>query len=212
MNFANLSNFLKFNSIYLLKTLPQILSKSIGLVHKNFLIEQQAARVFKASTKTRKEVRGGGKKPWRQKGTGKARAGSTRSPLWVGGGVIFGPKPKKIKIKTNKKEKKLSLLLALFLKNNRLVILPETFFLTKTSKTKDLVNALNEKNKVSPFTKNNKILILLEKTNKNLSLASRNLKNVELSLIHQITLSKILNTSKIFCSGSVLINFLKRYE
>ena len=86
-------------------------SESSGnyLVHKDILRHQMSQKQGTVSTKTRKEVKGGGQKPWRQKGTGRARAGSNRSPLWKGGGVTFGPKPKKINLKLNKKEKKLAL-------------------------------------------------------------------------------------------------------
>ena len=73
------------------------------LIHKDILRHQLAQKQGTVSTKTRSEVRGGGRKPWRQKGTGRARAGSNRSPLWKGGGVIFGPKPKKVILKLNKK-------------------------------------------------------------------------------------------------------------
>ena len=74
-----------------------------ALLHQVMLAERAAARSGTASTKTRSEVRGGGKKPWRQKGTGRARHGSIRSPQWVGGGTVFGPKPRKYTVKVNKK-------------------------------------------------------------------------------------------------------------
>jgi large subunit ribosomal protein L4 len=79
------------------------------LLHKDLLRHFNSKKQGTVSTKTRSEVRGGGRKPWRQKGTGRARAGSNRSPLWKGGGVIFGPKPKKVTLKLNKKERKLAL-------------------------------------------------------------------------------------------------------
>jgi len=68
--------------------------KAIGLIHRVYLTQLKNGRKYTASTKTKSEVRGGGRKPWKQKGTGNARAGSSRSPLWVGGGVSFGPKPR----------------------------------------------------------------------------------------------------------------------
>jgi len=79
------------------------------LLHKDLLRHYNAKKQGTVSTKTRSEVRGGGSKPWRQKGTGRARAGSNRSPLWKGGGVIFGPKPKKVILKLNKKERRLAI-------------------------------------------------------------------------------------------------------
>ena len=69
---------------------------AIGLIHRVYLSQLKNSRKYLASTKTKSEIRGGGRKPWRQKGTGRARAGSTRSPLFVGGGVIFGPKPRTV--------------------------------------------------------------------------------------------------------------------
>ena len=79
------------------------------LIHKDISRQQIQQKQGTVSTKTRSEVRGGGRKPWRQKGTGRARAGSNRSPLWKGGGVIFGPKPRTISLKLNKKERHLSI-------------------------------------------------------------------------------------------------------
>jgi len=78
--------------------------KAIGLIHRVYLTQLKNARKYTASTKTKSEVRGGGKKPWKQKGTGRARAGSSRSPLWVGGGVTFGPKPRVVSKKLIKKK------------------------------------------------------------------------------------------------------------
>merc|ERR1712228_533246 len=88
------------------------------LIHKDILRHQISQKQGTVSTKTRSEVRGGGRKPWRQKGTGRARAGSNRSPLWKGGGVIFGPKPKIKKQKLNKKEYRLAIQTLLYNKKN----------------------------------------------------------------------------------------------
>ena len=93
------------------------------LLHKDLLRHYSSQRQGTTSTKTRSEVRGGGRKPWRQKGTGRARAGSNRSPLWKGGGVIFGPKPKQSTLKLNKKERKLALQTLLYSKRNDILVL-----------------------------------------------------------------------------------------
>ena len=93
------------------------------LLHKDLLRHFSSQKQGTVSTKTRSEVRGGGRKPWRQKGTGRARAGSNRSPLWKGGGVIFGPKPKKVVLKLNKKERRLALQTLLYNKKNNIVII-----------------------------------------------------------------------------------------
>ncbi len=102
--------------------------ETIGLIHRVYLSQLKNSRKYLASTKTKSEVRGGGKKPWRQKGTGNARAGSSRSPLWVGGGVIFGPKPRLVNKKINKKERRLAILSALYLKKQQLTFIEETNF------------------------------------------------------------------------------------
>jgi large subunit ribosomal protein L4 len=93
------------------------------LLHKDLLRHFNSQKQGTVSTKTRSEVRGGGRKPWRQKGTGRARAGSNRSPLWKGGGVIFGPKPKKVTLKLNKKERRLALQTLLYNKKNNILII-----------------------------------------------------------------------------------------
>ena len=93
------------------------------LLHRDLLRHSSSQRQGTVSTKTRSEVRGGGRKPWKQKGTGRARAGSSRSPLWRGGGVIFGPKPRKILLKINKKERQLAIRTLLYKKKNNILIL-----------------------------------------------------------------------------------------
>ena len=110
------------------------------LVHKDILRQQIQQKQGTSSTKTRSEVRGGGAKPWKQKGTGKARAGSNRSPLWRGGGVIFGPKPKLNMLKLNKKERKLAIQTLLYNKRNSLLIIDNLEDEITTSKTKILIN------------------------------------------------------------------------
>ena len=180
-----------------MKTLEQK-KKAIGLIHKVYLAQLKTFRKYTAFTKTKSEVRGGGRKPWKQKGTGQARAGSIRSPLWVGGGVIFGPKPRKVIKKINKKEKRLAILSALFLKKAQFVfveddILSENLFEMKTKNAQNFLATLG-------IAKMAKVLIFLNKPNKFLWLATRNLKNVEISLIYSINLSQILKADKILLS------------
>ena len=112
------------------------------LIHKDILRHQISKKQGTVSTKTRSEVRGGGRKPWKQKGTGRARAGSNRSPLWKGGGVIFGPKPKKTVLKLNKKERKLALQTLLYNKRNNVLIIDGLEESVDTPKTKLLNNIL----------------------------------------------------------------------
>lgn len=115
---------------------------NIHLLHLATLRQLNNRRRGTASTKTRSEVRGGGKKPWRQKGTGRARVGSIRSPLWVGGGIAFGPKPRDFKFYLPKKERNLAILQAISLRKDEMVIiegLPEN----KDCKTKIFKNYID---------------------------------------------------------------------
>ena len=156
------------------------------LVHKDILRQQIQQKQGTSSTKTRSEVRGGGAKPWKQKGTGKARAGSNRSPLWKGGGVIFGPKPKLNMLKLNKKERKLAIQTLLYNKRNSLLIIDNIENEITTSKTKVLINIF--KNWGVELDK--KVLIIVSRKTLSLKLSIRNIKNIELiSALNLNTLS-----------------------
>src|SRR6202142_2684048 len=118
-------------------------SFSSPLVHQSVRAEQAARRRGTAATKTRGKVSGGGAKPWRQKGTGRARAGSSRSPIWTGGGTVFGPQPRSYTFKVNRKEQRAALRSALSLHADRgsLAILDlEAFAAPKTSQAFDLLD------------------------------------------------------------------------
>ena len=145
-----------------------------------------------SSTKTRSEVRGGGRKPWKQKGTGRARAGSTRSPLWRGGGVTFGPKPKLINKKINKKEKQLALRTLLYNRNEQIKVVKEFKF--DEAKTSDLLRTLSDKLTLS---ENQKTLVISSKPNKNLQLSLRNLKNFNYILTNQLNVNEIAKANQI---------------
>jgi len=145
------------------------------------------------STKGRSEVSGGGRKPWRQKGTGNARAGSIRSPIWKGGGVVFGPKPRDYSFKLNKKVIRKSRLIALSEKfrDNKILVLNECEFeVPKTKRAADMLNNLNLKGK--------KVLVVLDNLNSNEAKSFRNLSNVSLSNV------KGLNTYNILVSEYVI--------
>jgi len=135
---------------------------------------QSSFRQGTSDTKLRSEVRGGGRKPWKQKGTGRARQGSIRSPQWVGGGVVFGPHPRSYSIRMNKKESRLAFKSALSYKalNNELIVI-ENFNL-ETAKTKDMLAILKTLNA------NKNILIVVNELSDNLILATRNITNVVL--------------------------------
>ena len=110
-------------SIQQLPDLFSNLTPNVHLLHLSVLRQQSNQRAGTASTKTKGEVRGGGKKPWKQKGTGRARAGYIRSPLWVGGGITFGPKPRSFKFKIPQKARNLALAQAIASKSENIVIL-----------------------------------------------------------------------------------------
>jgi len=146
------------------------------LIHKDISRQQIQQKQGTVSTKTRGEVRGGGRKPWKQKGTGRARAGSNRSPLWKGGGVIFGPKPKVNSLKLNQKERKLSLQTLLYSKRNNISVIDNLENLLEIPKTKVFCDFC----KTCSIDLNQKLLIVVSKKTDYLKLSTRNLKNVEL--------------------------------
>lgn len=152
-----------------------------------------------ASTKGRSEVRGGGKKPYRQKGTGRARAGTTRSPLWTGGGVIFGPKPRDYSYKVPKKVRKAALrsVLTKKLEDKKLIIV-DGFGLNEI-KTKNFLKIM----KKLDFTK---ALIVISERDKNLELSSRNVKEVKVLLAQGINVFDVLKYDKlVITTGAVKI-------
>ncbi len=145
-----------------------------AVLYDAITLAQSAQRQGTADTKTRSEVSGGGRKPWRQKGTGHARQGSTRAPHWYHGGVVFGPHPRTYGKKMNKKERVLALKSALSYKVQDGTLIVVDALDLKTNKTKDMIKVLNDL-KVS---KN--VLIVTHELSDNLILASRNIPKVEL--------------------------------
>lgn len=162
------------------------LNKEIWNIEPNDAVLYDALRLARnnsrqgtADTKTRSEVSGGGRKPWRQKGTGRARQGSTRAPHWPGGGVVFGPHPRSYAIKMNRKERRLALKSALAYKTieSKLIVVDK---LEVSNKTKDMKAILNN------LKANKKVLIVVDELNDNLILSSRNLNNVLLLSVDEI--------------------------
>jgi large subunit ribosomal protein L4 len=175
--------------------------KAIGLIHRVYLTQIKNARKYTASTKTKSEVRGGGRKPWKQKGTGRARAGSSRSPLWVGGGVSFGPRPRVVSKKINKKERRLAILSAFYLKKKEFLFVEDTIFNNSAiTKTKQIIKTLNELN----LRSDSKVLIILPAPNRTLWLATRNLKNIDLTVAACLNIKQLLKTNHIVLSNSSL--------
>ena len=143
-------------------------------------------------TKNRSEVSGGGRKPWRQKGTGNARQGSTRAPHWVGGGVVFGPSANRnYTKKMNKKERKLALKSALTYKANDKDIIVVDKFEAETNKTKDMLKVLEGLNATG------KTLIVTTELTENLILATRNIADVKLVLANELNTYDVLYVNKI---------------
>ena len=163
------------------------------LLHRDLLRHYSSQRQGTVSTKTRSEVRGGGRKPWQQKGTGRARAGSNRSPLWKGGGVIFGPKPKKSLLKLNKKERQLALRTLLYNKKNNIVILENLETELIEPKTKSFLKICQN----CSIDLEQKLLVVVSKKTMPLKLATQNLKNVELILASNLNTFSLLKAKQI---------------
>ena len=146
-----------------------------AVLYDAITLTRNAQRQGTASTKTRSEVSGGGRKPWRQKGTGRARQGSIRAAQWYHGGVVFGPTPRDYDKKMNRKERRLALKSALAYKDIEKAIVVVDSLNLETSKTKDMLNILNNLKLA-----NKKVLIVVDELNENLILATRNIASVML--------------------------------
>ena len=155
------------------------------LVHMAVVNQLANNRQGTQSAKTRSEVSGGGRKPWRQKGTGHARQGSTRAPQWTGGGIVFAPKPRDYSFKMNKKEKRIALLSALSstVAESKIVVLDE--FKLDEIKTKKFVEVMNN-------LKVENALVVLEGENKNVVLSGRNIPSVKVTATNEINTYDVL--------------------
>ncbi len=170
------------------------------IVHRALVRQLANARQGNASTKTRAEVRGGGRKPWRQKGTGRARAGSTRSPLWRGGGVIFGPKPKEYNLRMNRKERRLALRTAFVSRIDDMIVVEEFNEQLQRPKSKELVQAIARWGSQP----DQKTLLILSERVENIYLSARNIENVKLIAADQLNVFDLLHADKIIVSASAL--------
>ena len=149
--------------------------------------------------KTRAEVSGGGRKPWRQKGTGRARQGSIRSPQWVGGGVALGPVPRDYSIKMNRKERRLALKSALSYKVREENLIVVDNIEVASNKTKDMIKVLEELN-----VADKKVLIVMDELTENVILASRNLANVLLMEPVELNVLDIVNADVLLVNKQAL--------
>ena len=166
-----------------------------NVLHDAIILTRASLRQGTHDTKNRAEVRGGGRKPWRQKGTGHARQGSIRAVQWRGGGIAFGPTPRDYSIKMNRKERRLALLSALSTKVSDMVVVEEIKL--ATPKTKDFVKLL-----AGLKLENTNTLVIVKELDENIILASRNLEKVvlidasEINVLDLIAADKILTTEE----------------
>jgi large subunit ribosomal protein L4 len=174
------------------------------LLHKDLLRHFNSQRQGTVSTKTRSEVRGGGRKPWRQKGTGRARAGSNSSPLWKGGGVTFGPKPRKVFLKLNKKERRLALQTLLYNKKKNILIIEDLENEITEPKTKAFLKVCKD----CDINLDQKVLVIVSKKTTPLKLSTQNLKNVELISASSLNTLSLLKAKQIILTP-LAIDYIK---
>ena len=174
------------------------------LVHMAVVSQLANKRQGTQKAKTRSEVSGGGRKPWRQKGTGHARQGSTRSPQWTGGGVVFAPTPRDYSFKLNKKEKRAALKSALTsrVEEKKFIVIDEiNFDEIKTKKFQEVLNNLNVA----------KALVVLEDGNKNVELSARNIPDVKTAHSNTINVFDVLKYNTVIATKAAVANIEEVY-
>ena len=172
---------------------------NIQVMFDAVVVDQANRRQATAKTKTREEVSGGGKKPWRQKGTGRARAGSTRSPIWVGGGTVWGPKGNQNwKLSQNRKEHQLALRSALTLKVQEEALRVIDKIALDSKKTKDFVKFLDA------VKVNNKVLVVVNELDENLFASARNIAWVKLVTRDNVSVLDLLNVDSLVVSEEAI--------
>jgi len=179
------------------------------VVHRKVVAEQANMRLGTAAAKTRAEVRGGGRKPYQQKGTGRARRGSSRSPLLVGGGKSFGPRQKSYHIKMNKKEKQLALSTALMGALPRMTLINELESQFVAPKTADMLSFL-ERLDTDTSGKSNTMMIIKER-HENTYLSARNIPYLNLKTLDNLNARDILRAKKLVVSQSAMATIKDRY-
>ena len=174
------------------------------LVHMAVVAQLANKRQGTQKAKTRSEVSGGGRKPWRQKGTGHARQGSTRAPQWTGGGVVFAPTPRDYTIRLNRKEKRLALKSALTsrVQENKFIVLEDLKFdEIKTKKMQAVLDALNV----------NKALVVLNENDQNVVKSARNIENVRTALTNTINVYDILKYNTVIVTKAAVATIEEVY-
>lgn len=188
----------KVGTVTLDETVFGIVDANEQVVHDAVVTQLANQRQATAKTKKRHEVRGGGKKPWRQKGTGRARAGSSRSPIWVGGGKVFGPDGNQnYKLSQNKKAHALAMRTVLSQKVNKGLIIVDKMETEKVS-TKDFVLVLNA------LKANGKSLVVAEANSENVVLSARNIEKVTLRPLGNVSVYDILNADNLIVSKDAI--------
>lgn len=170
------------------------------IVHRALVRQMNNARQGTLSSKTRSEVRGGGKKPWRQKGTGRARAGSSRSPLWRGGGVIFGPKPRDFSIKMNRKERRLALRTAFQSRLDDAVIVQEFAEQLSRPKTSEMAAAMQRWG----LNANDKVLFIVSEIQETVWLSLRNMPYVKLISATNLNVFDLLDADRLVITTAAM--------
>ncbi|MCX5961813.1 MAG: 50S ribosomal protein L4 [Cyanobacteria bacterium] len=178
-----------------------------AVVHRALVRQLANQRQGTACTKTRAEVSGGGRKPWKQKGTGRARAGSNRSPLWRGGGVIFGPKPRDYSIKMNRKERRLALRTAFQSRVADLIVVEDFGANLDRPKTKDMLAAFSRWGVVAGA----KVLVILADRDENAYLSLRNVAGVKVITSGNLNMFDLLNADQIVVTASAIDSIKEVY-
>ena len=169
-----------------------------ALLHQAVVMQLASQRLGTHATKTRGLVRGGGRKPWKQKGTGRARSGSTRSPIWVGGGTVFGPAPRSYAFRMPRKQRRLAIMCALSdkVQSGDFVVLDSIDF--AAPKTKEMVKMLND------FSVDSKALIITAGEAENVEKSSRNIPAVKAINTNGLNVYDILNHNKLFITKDAI--------
>jgi large subunit ribosomal protein L4 len=178
------------------------------IVHRALIRQTNNARQGTACAKTRAEVRGGGRKPWKQKGTGRARAGSIRSPLWRGGGVIFGPKPKDYNMKMNRKERRLALRTALMSRVEDIIVVADFATNVAQPKTKEFVQAMTRWG----VQADSKVLIIVSEVEDNTLLSVRNIAKVKMISASGLNVFDLLNADQIVATAEAIAKIQEVYN
>lgn len=179
------------------------------IIQRKVVTEQANMRLGTACTKTRSDVRGGGRKPYKQKGTGRARRGSSRSPLLKGGGVTFGPKPKSYRLKMNKKEKRLAISTALMSAIPKMALVEDLDSHFTAPRTKDMKAFLD---RLSVDTENRESTLVITKArHENTYLAARNIPYLNLMTLDNINARDLVKAKKVFIAKSAMDVMKERY-